>query len=560
MKETTIVQLTKQNRRSSLKNNLALISLKSGRISLMKMVSNSFIIIVIFSSLNFSQVIYQSNDAKIYNYLNKQFALHTVNFPNEVLPLSEKQISILLRQIDSSTTGNTEFMKWYYDQYNERNGKANRFHAYQYLDSLTHIKIDPLFGYTYNFIGKETNYKRWWGIQASASISDWFGLWINFRDQGEFGKNIDKRKEFTPTTGHTTISPEGGIEYSDVRGGMSIDWNWGNLSFQKDYIKLGHGQFGQLIHSNKAPSYPFVRFSLSPAAWFRFTYIHGWLNSNFIDSIGYYQRSSSVYESNYQRFVKKFIALNLFTIVPYDNLDISFGNSAVYKGELKPEMFLPFMFFKYLDRDLGKGSIEDSNGQLFFDVKYSMLNQLQFYYSFFLDVTSIRELVKGEKWSTWYGLTLGGTWFDFISDFDIHVEYSRITPWLYEHKDSTTTYKHLDYVLGHWLGQNAEQLRLQIDYMPDPKLFSSIYFEYVQKGGIDSIETVYKYKIEKPFLYPPVRKEFRFGFEFSYEYMHDLTAKIRYEFSDIKDDDTARFAYWMLGKNNSFSFTASFGF
>lgn len=511
--------------------------------------------------MNFGQIVYRSYYNSINKFLNKQSVLSGFDFHNEVMPLSDKKLKnyLLNYKENDSAELKVDFVNWYEKQFSIGRNTPQRFHAFKYLDTLINLDIDPLFGYKLNYFASSNSIKRWWGIQAHAEIDDWFGVWINFRDQGEFGDKIDKDNLFTPETGHTKISPEGGIEYSDVRGGLSIDWGWGDLSYQKDYLKIGHGNFGQLILSDKAPSYPFLRFSLYPVNWLRMTFIHGWLNSNFVDSIGYYYRTSTVYEANRQRFVKKYFALNLFTVSPIANLDISFGNSAVYKGEFKPEMMLPFMFFKYLDRDLGKGSIEDSNGQLFFDLKYNTLKRLQFYYTFFLDVTSIRELVKGENWSTWYGITVGATTFDVLKDFDVTAEYTRINPWLYEHKDSTTTYKHINYPLGHWMGQNSDQLRMQIDYFPHPQYYGGIYFERVRKGGIDSIETVYKYKIEKAFLYSPLRVEYRVGFFFSYEYMHDLICKMNYEYSNITDEEKTRYPLWMLGVSHRFSISLQYG-
>lgn len=517
---------------------------------------------IFINNINFGQIVYRSHNNSIYKFFNKQSVLKEISFDNEVLPISDKKLRTYFFRFssnDSLKNLNAEFYDWYEMQLGINPEDDKRFDLFYERDSLIKIDINPLFGYRINYYGSETAIKRWWGIQAYAEIDDWFGIWINFRDQGEFGNQINKDKLFTPETGHTRISPEGGIEYSDVRGGLSIDWDWGDISFQKDYVKIGHGNFGQLILSDKAPSYPFIRFSLYPTEWLSMTFIHGWLNSLFIDSIGYYYRSSSIYPSNYQRFVKKYFALNLITIRPMKGLDLSFGNSAVYKGEFKPEMMLPFMFFKYLDRDLGKGSIEDSNGQLFFDLKYNTLQSLQIYYTFFLDVTSIRELVKGENWSTWFGVTIGSAWFDAYKNIDVTLEYTRLNPWLYEHKDSTTTYKHLNYPLGHWMGQNSDQLRLQIDYIPAPQYYGSLYFERVRKGGIDSIETVYKYKIEKPFLYGELRNEIRIGATFAYEYMHDLIARITYEYSDIKDDDKKRFPAWQLGKNNLLSLSLQYG-
>ncbi len=169
-------------------------------------------------------------------------------------------------------------------------------------------------------------------------------VWI-YRDKGEFGDNVDKDKSFSPQTGANYKGAPNGIEYNDVKGSLTFDWNWGSVSIIKDYFNWGHGNFGQLILSSKPPDYPRIELHLKPTDWIRFSYIHGWLNSLVIDSSSIqYEHAGSLDPRIKESFINKYIAANLLTITPLSGLDISVGNSFVYSGDLRPEMFIPFLF------------------------------------------------------------------------------------------------------------------------------------------------------------------------------------------------------------------------
>lgn len=512
-------------------------------------------------------VVYVDVKHNIYDYLERLTLKGLIIFHDEVKPHTRAQLAKLLSQVSRKTELLNNLEKdeliWYQQEFANEMGlgkKNERWFAYSYTDSLFSFRWNPIAAYGINRNYEINGFERWWGATAYAGYSDWFGLSINMRDRGELGSNVDKTKKITPKTGHTIYGVANGVEYSDVRGSLNFSWEWGEFSFQKDYFTWGHGKFGQLIHSTKAPSYPFIRLDLHPVEWLRFYYVHGWLNSNFIDSIGIYYRSDPFQSKNGLQFVKKNIAMNLLTVTPYEWLDVSIGNSSVYKGDVRPEMMLPFLFFKYLDRDVGKGSIEDGNGQIHSDIVVRLPKTFKFYGTFFLDVTELRNVLSNRWYNTWFGFTLGGKKVDLIiPNLDLTLEYTRVSPWVYEHRDSAMSYKHIDFILGHWIGQNADLLRLQFDYSFIRGLKFNLYGELLRKGGLKNITVAYESKEYQPFLYGPVKKDFRGGIEFSYEIIHDAIINGYYEYSNITDEDAKRTASWQLGKKHSFGLGLSYG-
>lgn len=436
-----------------------------------------------------------------------------------------------------------------------------RIRLLSYDDSLFSFKLSPIAAYSISNNGGNSGHQRSGGVRLFITGSDWFGGSLDMRDNGEFGDNVDRNKHLTPERGADFIGAPDGIEFSDVRVQINFNWSWGTVSLKKDYSEWGNSYFGNVILSDKAPSYPHIYMELKPVDWFRFYYQFGWVHSGVIDS----SRTIVIHDEDdfnvtHERFVKKYFAINMATFTPWDIFDISIGNAAIYAGDLRPEMFIPFNFYKYMDRDTGKKSVEDSNGMFFVDMVLRYPATFKFYASLFVDVTSVRALLNSSSHETWVGYTIGGKKVDlFFENLDLTIEYSKVTPWVYEHKyEGLTNYKHIDYSLGHWIGQNSDQIKIQFNYQPIRGLRTQLYTEFVRKGGLDHIKYAYDSVVE-PFLYAPVRRDFYLGFDASYEIIHELFIEGSYKYSDITDADENRTEYFMLGKQNYFSLGFRYG-
>jgi hypothetical protein len=445
---------------------------------------------------------------------------------------------------------------------NELKATDERWFLLKRSDSLLSVRVTPMGGYGISRTGNSHGHTRWWGMSVYGNISDWFGASFSYKDIGQFGENVDYKKDFTPERGYdVNAHPAGGIEFSDVKGAINLNWKWGSVSLIKDDIRWGHGNFGQLILSDKPESYPQIRLYLQPAKWLRFYYFHGWLNSLVYDSSAfYYNHLESSHSILHKQYISKYIAANLLTVTPIDNLDISVGNSTIYSGELRPEFFIPFLYYKVMDHNLGLGDVDDSNGQIYFDVSSRNLQYYQFYGTLFIDCGSIRGLLNGDFHEWWGGYTLGAKRVNvLIPNLDITVEYTKIGPWVYEHKYDTETYKTIGYVIGDWLGQNADQLRIQADYKYNRPLTFHMYLERLRKGGLTDIAAAYFSTISEPFLYGPLRKDYRIGVSLDYEIIHDLNVTGSYEYSRITDEDKTRTPEYLLGDKNSLYLTISLG-
>ncbi len=528
-----------------------------------------FLLLFLISSYVNAQVVYTPLYSGVYEFLERMSIKQLITLDDEVKPYSREYIADLLAELEEKTASlnSTEekLLKFYEEEYAyELNNLSNeRWYLFSYGDSLFSAKLSPIAGYGISTTGKNKGHTRWVGFSTFATYKKWFGASFDVRDKGQFGDNVDIKKTFTPETGAYYKNAPDGIEYNDVKGSINFNWNWGSVSIIKDYFQWGHGNFGNLYLSTKAPDYPRIELHLKPVEWLRFSYIHGWLNSLVIDSSKiHYEHLESIEPTIKEAYINKYIAANMLTVSPLIGLDISVGNSFVYSGDLRPEMFIPFLFFKWLDHNTGRGSVNDGNGTIYLDISAKYPKEFQFYSSVFIDVTEIRNVLENNFKNTQVGYTFGVKKVDlFFSNLDINIEYTRINPWVYEHKYESTTYKHLDYSLGHWLGQNADLLKVQFNYQPVRGLKFEVYFERRRKGGLDDIYFAYKGMDEfnKSFLYSPLRIDKYLGLNVSYEYIHDLILKGNYQYSEITDEATERTPGFLLGKKNSFSLTLYYG-
>lgn len=526
------------------------------------------------SSFINAQVVYVPVENGVYDFLERQNLKRLIKLDDEVKPFSRLYIARCLSDIADSglqklNDVELEDLEFYLQEYYYEVSKFNltstaineaskeRWFLFSYSDSLFNVKLSPIAGYGISSTGSNSGHTRWVGLSTFGSYSNWFGFSFDIRDKGEFGGNVDKSKYFSPLRGAWFKGAPDGIESSDAKGSISFNWSWGQVSLIKDYLQWGHGQFGQLILSDKAPSYPQIRLQLKPVEWLRFSYMHGWLSSLVYDSASFYNSyPGTISQTLIKSYIPKYIAANMLTVTPLNWLDVSVGNAVVYGSELRPEFFIPFMFYKFLDHNSGRGDVNDANGLMYFDISAKYPENFQFYSTMFIDVTEIRNILDNDFNNTWIGFTLGGKTVDLLFDnLDLTLEYTRLNPWVYEHKNEVTNYKHLKYPLGHWMGQNAAQFRVQLNYQLLRGLKFQLFTEFISKGGLDEIYYAYAGmdEIDLPFLYSPLRKENRIGFDVSYEYMHDLILKCMYTYSDITDEDSQRAPVFMIGSKNSFS-------
>ncbi|MDM7917960.1 MAG: hypothetical protein QUS12_02185, partial [Methanosarcina sp.] len=271
---------------------------------------------------------------------------------------------------------------------------VKRFDLFYYRDSMFSLTVNPILGGEVfkNSAGQATYWRN--GIEARAYVKKW-GFFASLRDNHEkpllgLPAYLTKREG-----GHL----KGSTDWSDMQGGITYSWKWGNAGLVKDKIEWGNNYNGANIFGGNNPSYIQLRLHLYPVNWFSFDYFHGWLNSMVVDSARSYWLTNS-YETDYrEKYHKKSISANMFTFTPLKRLNISFGNSIIYDDSyVNPSYLMPLFFYKSVDHSVTSG-IDNMNSQMFFDISSRQIRNLHLYSSLFIDELAVSRITKKNEWN-----------------------------------------------------------------------------------------------------------------------------------------------------------------
>ena len=409
-----------------------------------------------------------------------------------------------------------------------------RYRLFSYSDNLFKLNVSPVLGYEMGTRDGAKYSHRWNGLYMYGYLGENIGYSFSFRDNSEDGTTIDKIKNFTPQTGIIIAKTDANnIQYSEVNVNIAYNWSWGDLSIGKDFLNWGYGQSGLLVLSDKAPSFPFIRLDVHPAKWLRFNYIHAWLNSDVIDSTSSYATLLPNQDRTIYR--DKFLAQHTLTVTPYSGLDISLGESIVYSDKLQVTYLTPIMFFRLADHYLSNAN-NGAGGNSQFFVGISSRDQIKnthLYGTLFIDELTLEGLFNAAKQRNQFGFTLGGSVTDLpVDNLTLTAEYTKIFPYVYTHYISTQTYQNSGYVMGHWMGNNADLIYGSVNYRFIRGLQATLWGQYVRKGGQGPEQGQY-IQPQPPFLYGLRTNYSYLGAEVKYEITHELFARLQYQTTKI---------------------------
>ena len=219
----------------------------------------------------------------------------------------------------------------------------------------------------------------------------------------------------------------------------------------------------------------------------------------------------------------------MFTFTPWKGLDFSVGNSVIScSRSYNPAFLSPFLFFvnfNYSGNSLQK-KYYGQNSQLFFTVSSRQIRHLHLYATLFIDDLDSREYVG----NTTYNSLSGKAGFR-ISDFPVPNlsftgEYTRSAPNTYLCSVATLTYASNEYDLGHYLGDNSQEIYLAIAYKPIRGLHFKVDYVFAQHGDDQVKKTLAKILWENQKLTAGV----------NYEFINNAYVFLQYEYSKALGD------------------------
>ena len=361
--------------------------------------------------------------------------------------------------------------------------------AFHYADEWFECKFNPIIGMDLTMNGHGMVMHRWWGAEIRADIVDHVAVWGSIRDHSYSGDHLND--EYYASVGQgigngARLSQPGylnnlpgayyhymryGGDYAEVRGGIKAYAWWGSIGLVKDNIQWGDSYHSSNIISNRAPSFPMIELKLKPAKWFRLDYIHGFLASGVVDSTYYRVEENPIDGSSHRmyRTAAKYLAANMLTFVPVKGLDLSIGSAVVYGARNMSAAFsIPITFFNSMDFQMNSGAMLDNeNSQIFFNISSRNLKYTHFYGSVYIDEINWSRLKPSNPEHNFFSWKVGArvsTW--PLRDLSLTAEFTRTNCGNYQHPYQVLTWASNGYNLGHYLGDNAQEVYVALAYKP----------------------------------------------------------------------------------------------
>jgi hypothetical protein len=534
-----------------------------------------------------AQVVNEPLNNDVYEYLERLSNKGSVEIDDLIKPFTRKYISEKLMEAKSKIERLTELEKeeleFYIADYfleiegfDEKNKNekylsyfegdaSNRFRFFSYSDKIFKLNASPILGFNIDYPEKETIKHLWLGINTYGYLLNNIGYSLYFKTNNEVGNELDTKKYFTPETGILPEIADNGkdIVYSEFRSSISADWEWGNAVIAKDFMEYGYAKMGNLVLSNKAPSFPYISLKVKPVDWFSFTYFHAWLSSTIIDSV-----ELNAYHRDI--FRPKYFAWHAITLTPLNGLDISIGESVVYDDKIEFLYLMPISIFYLADQYISNRENKpgDANQQIFLTLssKDHVMNT-HIYGTLFIDELTLggaqgplsdkpSDYYSNERDRTQLGFTLGLSLTDLpINNLTVSTEYTRINPFVYGHHDTVQTYTSSGYLMGHWMGHNSDLFYMDIGYRFLRGLKADVWGAYIRKGSSDYSK---QYEHPQPEFLFGLRTNYKYlGFNLKYELIHELFFETRYKMTETSSEQSD--GSFIDDRINEFAFSIYYG-
>jgi hypothetical protein len=504
------------------------------------------VLLTFYATFLSAQMVNVPPSHEVYAFLKRMESKHLLQgYRDAMKPLSRMYLARQLDELDSVTSAMTsvelatyEFLRteFHYELAQlqplaERS--PDRWHTYAMNIPGGRFTADLNARLAYSAFGSDPDRYGGIGVKLQGYAADDIGYYFNWVNSREVGSNLNYTKVNTPDPGVVLASKDPtSMSYNDIDAQVSFRLGAMQVSLEQSKNVWGYGERGPIILSEKAPAYPQVKLRVPLSKSIDFVYFHAWLNSGRVD----FARSSAIASAGLGPVNHaKYLAAHQLEFTVTDGVNLSIGESVVYSDRGPLLMYLiPIMFFKAAEHY----NMDKDNTQIFGSADISLLTGYNFYFSLFLDDLNTDDLFNSDKSHRQIGVTVGLHTYDkLIENLEIAAEYTRINPWVYEHYYGTTDYRNSGYVLGDWIGQNADDLYFDASYRPMREVRFGAFAEIYRKGGLEDISNMVG-SGEPWFLYRPRHLERSFGLYGSYQPIRDLFVSFRGRSARIEDDAT----------------------
>ncbi len=492
-----------------------------------------------------AQNIWENPNSQAYGYLNRMAQKGLIKINDLIKPINRVDIQFALNKLSSKTEQLTTIEKkelnFYLQEYKPLNSndstiqiikkdKNNRWRFFNMINSNFELHADPVIGLNRISTDNKNTNQLSSGFEIWGSIGknkNW-GYQVYYRDYTETGNIISNNLSDSDLPGRILVGAQNtnSINYSDIKANLNYQFKNGNISVGKDNILWGYGENGNIVLSNKVPSYPYVRLDYNPIKWLSFNYTHAWLNSNITDSsLSYLNNSGRLDNDKRILFVQKFMATHSLQITPMKGLNLAIGESIIYSDKMDPGFLIPINLFKFYDNNRSNYLIEaGSNGQYFFSINSrNQIKNTHIYGTLFIDEIKVSAIFDKVEKRNQLGYTLGASLTDILIPYlTIGTEYTRVNPFVYNNLIPAQTYTSYGFNLGDWMGNNFDRSLIYARYNPLPKLQLYGRIQKIRKGGNGTIFEQYVMQPQPAFLNNLLYNSTDWLLQIKYEWMNNL--------------------------------------
>ena len=197
---------------------------------------------------------------------------------SNLLPIEKKEIAFYLALYKFDNLNDTSISSKsnnYKFSYLHKNISYDP-HVFTYTDKDFRVMADPVFETSFKTFSKHSVLTST-GFQIMGYAGKRVGFQISFRDINETGDIDSLRIENTlPGFNKKQTTSTNLLNYAQLNATLSYRFNKGMITFGQDQHVIGYGKMGNIVLSDKAPSYPFVQLQYQPTPWIKFNYMHAW--------------------------------------------------------------------------------------------------------------------------------------------------------------------------------------------------------------------------------------------------------------------------------------------
>ena len=325
------------------------------------------------------------------------------------------------------------------------------------------LSFDPIVNFNYgSSSGNEdfNNSRNGRGFLVEGTIGSQFSYYSFFSEnQANFSPYVNsfiQNRNVVP--GYNLARPFGdnGWDFSLVMGEVNYTPN------QFFSFTLGQGKnfFGEgyrsMFLSDVSNSYPFFRIETE---FWRVKYVNLWAQ---MYDAPIQSRSQPGYDKKYMSAHYLNIRLtNKWNLGFYES--IIFGDTTQQRG-LDASFFNPIIFYRPVE--FGVGS-QTGNALLGVSTSYKLKDGLLAYSQFIIDEFTLSEIqASNGYWANKWGLQIGLKYYNAfaIENLFLRLEYNRVRPYTYTHRNRLTNYGQYGQSLAHPWGANFSEIMLHSLY------------------------------------------------------------------------------------------------